>query len=84
MTRHSVNNNTCMDLVIFLCPNSNHLIFNTPQTASNFKHLLGCDTIVAGKGERISFMLPSILDRRKLEPAGYVAAYHILLFIPSQ
>ena len=26
MTRHSVNNNTRMGLVIFLCPNLNHLI----------------------------------------------------------
>ena len=40
--------------------------------------------LVAGKEERISFMLPTIFDRKKLEPAGYVAAYHILLFIPSQ
>ena len=46
MMRHSVNNNTHMGLVIFLCPNSNHLISLIPQTASNFRHLLSCGTIV--------------------------------------
>ena len=42
MTRHSVNNNTGMDLVISLCSNSSHLML--PQTASNFRHLLTCGT----------------------------------------
>ena len=46
MTRYSVNNNTPMGLVISLCSNSNHLISNTPKTASNFRHLLSCGTIV--------------------------------------
>ena len=46
MTRHSVNNNTCMDLVIFLYSNANHLIsLIPPKTASNFRHLLSCGTI---------------------------------------
>ena len=31
-------------LVISLCSNSNHFYY--PQTASNFKHLLSCGTIV--------------------------------------
>ena len=44
MTRHSVSNNTRMGLVISLC--SNHLISEYPQTASNFRHLLSCGTIV--------------------------------------
>ena len=46
MTRHSVNNNTAMGLVISLCSNSNHLIslIPPPQTASNFRHLLSCGT----------------------------------------
>ena len=30
MTGHSVNNNTAMGLVIFLCSNSNHLMSLTP------------------------------------------------------
>ena len=47
-------------------------------------HLIIWTTLVASNRERISFMLPSIFDRTKLEPAGYVAAYHVLLFIPSQ
>ena len=43
---HSVNNNTRMDLVIFLYSNSNHLIsLIPPKTASNFRHLLSCGTI---------------------------------------
>ena len=45
MTRHSVNNNRGMGLVISLCSNSNHLIsLIPPQTASNFRHLLSCGT----------------------------------------
>ena len=43
---HSVNKNTRMGLVITLCSNSNHLTVNTPQTASHFRHLLSCGTIV--------------------------------------
>ena len=46
MMRHSVNNSTRMGVVISLCTNSNHLISLTPQTASNFRHLLSCGTIV--------------------------------------
>ena len=52
MTLHSVNNNTCMGLVISLCSNSNHLVSlsptkapSPPQTATNFRHLLSCSTI---------------------------------------
>ena len=46
MTRHSVNNNTSMGLVISLCSSSNHLIsLIPPQTASHFRHLLSCGTI---------------------------------------
>ena len=41
----SVNSNTRMGLVISLCSNSFDQ-FNTPQTASNFRHLLSCGTIV--------------------------------------
>ena len=47
MMRHSVNNNTPMGLVISLCSNSNHLISYYPKTASNFKHLFSCGTIVS-------------------------------------
>ena len=49
MTSHSVNNNTRMGLVVSLCSNSNHLIslgHPPPPTASNFRHLLSCGTIV--------------------------------------
>ena len=46
MTSHSVNNETGMGLVISLCSNSNRLISLIPQTASNFRHLLSCGTIV--------------------------------------
>ena len=46
MTCHSVNNNIRIGLVISLCSNSNHLISSYPQTATNFRHLLSCGTIV--------------------------------------
>ena len=47
---HSVYNNTRKGLVISLCLNSNHLIsLIPPQTASNFRHLLSCDTIGIAK-----------------------------------
>ena len=47
MTRYSVNNNTCIGLVISLCSNSNHLIsLIPPKTAADFRHLLSCGTIV--------------------------------------
>ena len=45
MMRHSVNNNTRMGLVIFLCSNSNHLISLIPRTVSNFRHLLSCGKV---------------------------------------
>ena len=45
MTRHSENNNTCMGLVISLFKFKPFDQFNTPQTASNFRHLLSCGTI---------------------------------------
>ena len=48
MTRHSVNNNTRMGLVISLKFKSFDQ-FNIPQTASNFRHLLSCGTIVGCK-----------------------------------
>ena len=47
MTRHSLNNNTPMGFVISPWSNSNHLISlipPAPQTSSNFRHLLGCDS----------------------------------------
>ena len=47
MTCHFVNNNTRMGLVISLCSklkSFDQLI--PPQTASNFRHLLSCGTIV--------------------------------------
>ena len=47
MVRHSVNNNISTSLVIFPCPNSNHLISLIPPGASNFRHLLSCGTIVS-------------------------------------
>ena len=48
MTRHSVNDNIRMGLVISLCLNSNPFDqFNTPQTASYFRHLLSCGTVVS-------------------------------------
>ena len=46
MTRHSVNNNTRMGLVISLFKFKSFDQFNTPQTASNFRHLLSCGTMV--------------------------------------
>ena len=46
MTCHSVKNNTRMGLVTYLCSNSNHLIsLISPQTVSNFRHLLSCGTV---------------------------------------
>ena len=45
MTRHSVNDNTRMSLVISLFKFKSFDQFNTPQTASNFSHLLSCGTI---------------------------------------
>ena len=45
MTRHSVNNNTRTGLVISLFKFKSFGQFNTPQTASNFRHLLSCGTI---------------------------------------
>ena len=45
MTRHSMNNNTGMGLVIPLCSNSNHLISYYPPNCLNFSHLLSCGTI---------------------------------------
>ena len=47
MMPHSVNNNTCMGLVIFLCSNSNHLVSLIPRTDSNFRHSLSCRHFVA-------------------------------------
>ena len=75
MTRHSVNNNTRMDLVISLCSNSNHFksSVNTPQTASNFRHLLSCGTVIA-------FPLPAELSDRKL----YFAEKMSLQTLPHQ
>ena len=47
MTCLSVSNNTCMDHVITLCSNSDHLVglLTTPQISLNFRHLLSCSTI---------------------------------------
>ena len=42
---HSLNNNTCMGLVIYLCLNTNPLISLIPRKASNSRHLLSCGTI---------------------------------------
>ena len=53
MTRHSVSNNTRMNLVIniFSFKFRSFDQFNTPQIASNFRHLLSCGTTVVSKGE---------------------------------
>ena len=42
MMHYSVNNNTRISLVIFLC--SNQMISLFPQTASNFRHFFSCGT----------------------------------------
>ena len=48
MTRHSVNNNTCMSLAIniFSFKFKSFDQFNTPPVASNFRHVLSCGTVV--------------------------------------
>ena len=43
-----------MGLTISLCSNSNHLISLTPRTASNFRHLLSCGTIVSMQDNTIT------------------------------
>ena len=56
MTRHSVNNNTRIDLVIFLYSNSNHLIsLIPPKTASDVRHLLSCGTVAAYKNSAVCY-----------------------------
>ena len=45
MIRHSLNNNTLVACYISLFKFKSFDQFNTPQTASNFRHLLSCGTI---------------------------------------
>ena len=46
MARHSVKNNTGMSFYFSLSKFKLFDQFNSPQTASNFRHLLSCATIV--------------------------------------
>ena len=74
MMRHSVNNNTPMGLVIFLSSNSNNLISLIPPTASDFRHLLSCDTteqcdyliLITSMIRGLSMYTVGILRNRKL------------------
>ena len=66
MMNHSVNNNTCIGLVcLFVCSNSNPLISLILRTASNFRHLLSCGTIVElAKSEDCDVLTLSLPSRK--------------------
>ena len=63
MTRYSVNNNTHMGLAIYIFLQIQIIwSVNTPRTASNFRHLLSCCTIV----------LTALIRRRKRQKQNYM------------
>ena len=67
MTRHSVNNNTRGSWYISLFKFKSFDQFNTPQTASNFRHLLSCGTI-----ESKNRFTPAVTQAAKGKPGNFL------------
>ena len=66
MIRHSLNSNTRMgSCYISLFKFKSFDQFNTPQTASNFRHLLSCGTIAFNKKYQIRADVTEIVFENK-------------------